>query len=256
LRVGVHPVQMRGVEALLEFPPLYLVAGLVVTFLAAFVQGVIGLGFAVFSVPILSLIDPRLAPVPQLLLTVPLTFSMAYRERHAIQWRTLVWILIGRVPGAILGAWLLTIATARLLDSIIGGSVLVGVLVFSTKVRAPRNRFTEMFAGFGSGVGATVSSIGGPPLALLYRDEKGETLRANLAALFAIGFLMSIAARLSVGGIGTIDLMLTGTMLPGLILGVALSGRLLHRIEGRALKIAVLSVCAFSAVALLLRALL
>ena len=243
-------------EELLEIPLLHLAAGLLVTLLAAFVQGVIGLGFAIFSVPILSLIDPRLAPVPQLFLSVALTFSMAYRERHAIQWRTLGWVLIGRIPGAFLGAWLLTIATARVLDLIIGGSVLAGVAVFSTHIRVRRNRFTEVVAGVASGAGGTISSIGGPPLALLYRDEKGETIRANLATIFAIGLVTSIGGRVWADRILGVEMLLAAAMLPALFAGLVLSGRYMHAIQGKALRISVLGVSAIAALALLLRALL
>jgi hypothetical protein len=54
-----------------------LIAALIVTFFAASIQGVVGVGLAMVSVPILALIDPSLAPVPQLLITIPPTISMA-----------------------------------------------------------------------------------------------------------------------------------------------------------------------------------
>ncbi len=64
-----------------------LAAALVVTAVGAVVQGTIGIGFGVLSVPILSLVNPVLAPVPQLLLAVPLATSMAWRERSHIESR-------------------------------------------------------------------------------------------------------------------------------------------------------------------------
>jgi uncharacterized membrane protein YfcA len=45
--------------------PVQLVVALAVTFLGAVAQGVVSIGFGVLSVPVLSLIDPVLAPVPQ-----------------------------------------------------------------------------------------------------------------------------------------------------------------------------------------------
>ena len=48
-----------------------LVIALVITAAGAFVQGTIGVGFGIVSVPLLSLINPVLAPVPQLLLVSP-----------------------------------------------------------------------------------------------------------------------------------------------------------------------------------------
>jgi uncharacterized membrane protein YfcA len=245
---------MEALEELLSLPPAHLAAALVVTFLAASIQGVLGLGFAVFSVPILSLLDARLAPVPQLLLTLPLTFSMAYRERHAIEWRAITWVLIGRIPGALLGLWLLMIATPRILDLLIGISVLLGVLVFSTRIQLRRNPFTELAAGIASGVGGLVSAIGGPPLALLYGNEKGETIRANLAAIFALGMLITIGTRLLAGRVKMIEAEAALLMLPGLLGGIAISNRLLGAVEGSALKWSVLTVCALAGAALLLRA--
>src|SRR5687768_11992248 len=63
--------------------PVMIVAW-VVTAASAWLQGAIGFGFAVVSVPVLALAHPALAPVPQLLLSVPLTVVMAVRERHAM----------------------------------------------------------------------------------------------------------------------------------------------------------------------------
>jgi uncharacterized membrane protein YfcA len=242
------------VEALLAIPKSALAASLVVVFLAAAVQGVIGLGFAIVSVPILSLVDSRLAPVPQLLLSLPLTLSMAYRERHAIEWRALTWILVGRVPGAFLGMWLLRVASAQSLDAMTGCSVLAGVAVFSTRLQVRRNPYTELFAGIASGTTGMVSSIGGPPLALLYGGEKGETIRANLAALFAIGLFITIGGRVLAEKVQRVDLLLSALMLPALFAGLAISGRFLGKVEGQRLRVSVLIISAAAAIALLMRA--
>ena len=53
---------------------------------------------------------------------------MAWRERHAIQPRSLGWILAGRIPGAALGVLLLKLAGDRALDVLIAGSVLAARL--------------------------------------------------------------------------------------------------------------------------------
>ena len=96
--------------------PTDLAIALVVTFFAAAIQGVVGLGFAMVSVPILALIDPSLAPVPQLLTTIPLTVSMAWRERGHLQLSGIGWVLAGRVPGAVLVAMHNALKRARKLS--------------------------------------------------------------------------------------------------------------------------------------------
>jgi hypothetical protein len=99
-----------------------------------------------------------------------------------------------------------------------------------------------------------VSAIGGPPLAMLYGNEKGETIRANLAAVFAVGMVITIGTRGVAGRISLIEIELAIVMLPALIAGIALSNRFLSAVHGNALKWSVLTVCAISGGALLLRA--
>lgn len=231
-----------------------LAAAMVVTVIAAIVQGSIGLGFAVLSVPVLSLVAPALAPVPQLLLSVPLTVYMAWRERHAIQLRSMAWVLVGRIPGAALGMWLLTVASESALEATIGVVVLFGTLVSSTDLKIRRTPGTELTAGIVSGATGMISSIGGPPLALLYHDDKGEVLRANLAAIFAIGIFISVGGRAAVGKISMTDLEITAWLFVPLVIGLYFSRKLIKYFEGRALKIAVLILSALAALGLIVRA--
>lgn len=241
---------------LFPLDPWILAVTFLVTAASAALQGTIGFGFAVVAVPVLSLLDPSLAPVPQLLVSAPLTLSMLWRERHAIDLRGATWVLIGRLPGAVLGLALLELASARALDLLMGAFVLMGVAILATGVHLPRNRTTELTAGIVSGVTSLVASIGGPPLALLYRDEKGETLRATLAALFSIGLVITILARALSGNISERDVVLSAWMLPPLLLGVWASRYLLSRVEGRPLRIGVLVVSAAAALGLVARAVL
>ena len=79
---------------------------------AAAVQGTVGLGFALISVPLLALLHPDLAPEPQLFIMLPIGISMALRERDAMDLTGVGWLLTGRIPGALIGVFLLGIATA------------------------------------------------------------------------------------------------------------------------------------------------
>lgn len=243
-------------EALLDIPPLYLATAVLVTLAAATVQGTIGIGFAIFSVPVLSLLDPRLAPVPQLFLSLPLALTMVVRERHAIEVRGIAWVLVGRILGAVLGAFLLLIATRRTLDLFIGGVVLGAVFALSTSRSLTRTSLTEVVAGVVSGTGGIVSAIGGPPLALLYRNERGDALRANLASIFAIGMVISITGRLVAGKVVFVEAMVALAMLPGLFGGLLISRSLITRVNQRSVRRGVLAVSALAAFGLLARALL
>ncbi len=239
----------------LGLEPQLIAIGIAVTFVAATVQATIGVGFAICSVSILSLVDPRLAPAPQLLIALPLTLSMAFRERASIQTKGIFWIMAGRLPGTGAGVALLTLATKQALDLLIGGAILLAAGILATGASIPRNPKTEFAAGFTSAVSAMVSSIGGPPLAMLYRGSSGPVLRANMAVVFTLGLLLTIGGRLSAGALGLADLKVALALSPGLILGVYCSKFLMGRVEGRPLKMGILIVCALAAAGILVKTL-
>ncbi|MEZ4254216.1 MAG: sulfite exporter TauE/SafE family protein [Polyangiales bacterium] len=232
-----------------------LAIALVATFAAACAQGVVGFGFAVLSVPVLALVDTRLVPMPQLLITLPMTVMLFARERGAIDRRGLTWLLAGRVPGAALGALLLAVSTPRTLNLWIAFAVLGAVALLASGRSLKRTHATEFVVGVVSGVMAFVAAIGGPPLALLYRDAKGPTLRATLSAVFALGSLITIIARLLAGQLTWLDVEIALWLLPALVLGVWVSRFLVAHVEGDTLRRAVLGLAAFAGVGVLAKAL-
>ncbi len=225
-----------------------------VTILAATLQATIGFGFAVLSVPVLSLVDPRLAPVPQLLLIAPLAVGVAWRERTSLDVRGLLWVLLGRVAGAGLGVALLMSANQFILDMSIAAVVLLAVISLTVVDNIPRTPITEFLTGTASGTGALVSSIGGPPLALLYRDSSGGTLRSTLATIFILGLIITVGARVSGGLITESDVLIGVSLMPAIGIGFFLSQFLIGRIEGAPLRRAILIVATISALVLVFRA--
>lgn len=234
-----------GVEVLCAFGTITLLAG--------FIQGSVGFGFAIVSVPLLSLIDPRLAPVPQLLVQIPLTLAIFLREREHADWAGVLFTTIGRVPGTLAGMGLLLIATQAQLDLTIGGIVLGAVLVLAMGRSIPRNRGSEFIAGAVSGAGAVVSAIGGPPVALLYKDESGPKVRATLSLIFAIGLVITLIGRAGSGEFNVLDLQLGGLALPATMLGFFLSRYATKWIEGDRMRFAIMLISAISAIALIVR---
>ncbi|MGA9595507.1 MAG: sulfite exporter TauE/SafE family protein, partial [Acidimicrobiia bacterium] len=222
--------------------PFELTIALAVTLVAAVVQGTVGIGFSVVSVPILSLLNPILAPVPQLLLAAPLSLAMTWRERHAIDARGVGWMLAGRVPGALIGLWILGLAAQRSIDVGIALSVLVAVLILGTGLKVPRNAPAELGTGIAAGVMGMVASMGGPPAALLFKDSEGPTIRASLSLFFSGGLLVTILFRIGAHRISHDDLTITALLLPGLVAGYLISSRLRHLLDSRGIRPAILAI--------------
>ncbi len=231
-----------------------LITALIVTFVAAATQGVVGMGFAMVSVPILALINPSLAPVPQLLITLPLTLTMAWRERHHIQLSGVGWIIGGQVPGAAIGVGLLAVATQQALDIAIALVVLGAVIIIASGFHVERTPFSEFGAGLASGVSGFIASISGPPLALLYTRDDGPTVRSNLAAIFTIGLSITISARAMSGNITLSDVRVAAMLLPALVAGYLMSFRFRNGVSQGAVRIAILVLSCVGALGLIIRA--
>ena len=234
--------------------PISWAIALAVTFLAAAIQGVVGLGFAMISVPILAIIDPSLAPVPQLLITLPLTLSMAWRERGHLALGGVGWVVAGRLPGAAIGVLLLAVATQTTLEVVIAVLVLVAAAIIASGLHVARTPGTQFGAGLFSGVSGLVASIGGPPLALLYTREEGPVVRSNLAAVFVIGLLITITARIVSHNMTWDDARTALILFPALAAGYMASIAMKDMVSQTALRTAILVLSLLGALGLLVRA--
>lgn len=232
------------------------IAALAVTFFAATIQGIVGVGFAMVSVPILALIDPSLAPVPQLLITLPLTVAMAWRERDHLALRGVGWVVAGRFPGALIGIGLLAVATQATLEIAIAVLVLVAAAIIASGFHVSRTAGTQFGAGLFSGVSGLVASIGGPPLALLYSKDEGAVVRSNLAAVFVIGLSITITARAISGNMAWGDVQTATVLFPALVAGYVTSLFVKDRWSQDGLRKAILVLSVFGAFGLILRVIL
>jgi len=230
------------------------VLALTVTAGAATIQGTVGIGFAMVSVPILSLIDSSLAPVPQLIIVLPLTLSMAWRERQSIDLHGFWWIIGGRIPGALAGIALLAVASQQTLDVFIGVVVLVAVAILATGLHIRRTRAAKFATGVASGTTGLVASIGGPAIALLYSSAEARTIRPTIAAVFTIGIAMSIAFRTLSGNVTGSDFVVSAVLFPAVVVGYALSSAVKDKIPTAQVRIGILVISAAAAIGLLARA--
>ena len=224
-----------------------------VSFLAAALHSTVGFGFALLSVPVLSLLDPLFAPVPQLLVVFPLTLAIVLRERHAVEVKSTLWIFAGRIPGALVGVALLKMLSGAALDVLMSSMVILGVSLVISRGTFRRTAAREFGAGVASGTMAMVSAIGGPPIALLYRNDAGPTVRANLGLVFAVGLCITISVRALAGEVSWAEVVIGAALLPAVWLGLRVSRFLIPRVDGPRLRNAIVVVASGAALLLLAR---
>ena len=219
--------------------------------LGAVVQGTIGFGLGLLAAPLLMMIDPRLVPGPILVSSVVLTILLARREWHAVQRNDLGWAVAGRVVGTLFAMGALSVLSDQRLKLLFGILVLsaVGLTVTGLKIRpAPK---TLGLVGMVSGFMGTLTSIGGPPIALLYQHESGPRIRATLSAFFIVGVGLSLAGLAGVGRFGLVELKLGGYLIPGVLIGYGVSRFTAGMVDKGFIRPAVLVVSAMAGLAVI-----
>ena len=230
----------------------YLVITLAVV-LGATVQGSIGFGLNLVAVPVVALVEPDALPTMLIALALPLTIVMVLREHRHIDRVGLAWTLVGRAPGTALGVWIVTVVSAESLAVIIGATVLLAAVTSVVSPPIPVNRDTALGAGFASGLFGTATSIGGPPLALVYQHHKGAVLRSTLASAFMAGIAFSLAGLAIGGQVAGWQLLAALALVPGLAVGLWLSAPVARVVDVRWLRPAVLVFAALTGVLAILR---
>lgn len=223
--------------------------------LGAFVQRTTGFGMAVVGAPLILLQAPGLVPVVLVFYGLLVSCLVIRRYWKQIAMSDISTALIGKIPGVILGAWLLVIAPAAVLELLIGGIVLFAVVVTLLRLRLPINRASLFGAGFVSGIFGSVAAIGGPPMVLLMHGMPMERLRGNLAAFFLISSLMTLVALAVAGQVDGWRLGVSLSFLPLVVAGHALGAALAPHIPRGLLQVASLGLCAMAALSLLVKGL-
>jgi hypothetical protein len=224
----------------------YLVV-LVVLAVGAAVQASVGFGANLLAAPVLVVVEPEAMPTTLTLLVLPLAIAMVRRERHGVDRGAVAWLMAGRVPGTVVGSLVVTVVAGDALSVLAGGAVLVAVVTSVVAPTVPVTRATTVAVGVASGAMGTATSIGGPPLALLYQHREGPVLRSTLAATFALGTVLSLVGLALAGAVSPWHLALAAALLPGTLAGVWVGGRLAGRLDGGWLRPAVLVVAAVAA---------
>lgn len=242
-----------AVPAIPSSPQLLLV--LAVVLLGTWLQGSIGIGLGLFAAPLLALFAPAFVPGPLLASVMLLGVLMAFRERHAISRPVIGWALLGRAPGALAGAALVSMTAAAWLDLTLGALILVCVLLSASRWNVEPTRGHLVGAGLLSGITGTAASVGGPPMALVLQNQEGATVRATLSAYFLIGITMSLVTLTAFGRFGRDDLVRAVLLSPAILGGFLVSRFTQGWIDRGRLKPAILGISGAASTWVLLRGL-
>jgi uncharacterized membrane protein YfcA len=214
------------------------VALAVITFGAAIVNGALGYGFSSITVPIALLfltnrvLNPALVPIE-----VALNAYVLWVNRAAMPtvWRRVLPIVIGLLPGVILGTALVSQVNPGWLKFGTFIVLLPLILFQAAGYRRPIKSERSVGLLFGGGVGVlySVTTISGPPLAVMLSNQ-GLTKRDFRAALGFIRLAESsfTAVAYAYAGLYSVESMgLIPYILPSIAIGVPIGAYLIQRIR-------------------------
>ena len=191
--------------------------------LASCMQASIGFGMGMLAAPIVAAVDPGLIPGTLIMLATVVTLMVVVREREAIDFAGTGWALAGRVPGTVAGALLLVALPETALVYALAAVVLGGVALSSLGWQPEPHRRNLVLAGATSGLLATATSIGGPPMALVWQNSTGAQRRGTMSGFFLVGSVLSVALLALTGSVDHHTVMAFAVLLPASVVGYALS---------------------------------
>ena len=213
-------------------------------FLGCWLQSAVGFGMAVVAAPVIVFIRPEWVPFVLVITALPLCLINAWNQRHGLQPRAMVVPMLTRIPGTVVGTWLLLYMSTVWLQI----SVSICVLMTARSVHFEATPARLGWAGLVGGFMGTTTSIGGPPMALVMQHGNPLTVRANLSLYFAFSVLTSIAGYTVAGMLNGHILLVSLSFLPCPLLGFAIGVRSRAWVDKGKFRYALLGVCSVAAI--------
>lgn len=239
---------------MVSWPTLLL--GTLAVFVGALTQGATGIGFGMVAAPVLMMINPLLVPGTPLVLAMLVSCLITIREWRSVDWSGVSIAMIGRLLGTALATATIAAIPTPVYGLVFGLMIIAAVLLSTMGLRASPSARNLVAAGLASGYMGTLTSIGAPPMALVYQHQSGSVIRATLAMFFSLGAAVSIMALVTIGSFTLDQLLISLALLPALVLGFKISSWMVSRVQDRLVRYAVLSICTLSALILIAKSLL
>ena len=214
-----------------------------VALFAATVNGALGYGFSSLTVPLALLLFPNKILSPALVL-VELAINMFVvvlnRQSLAVARKRAMPILIGLIPGVVIGSYMLSSANPGVLKLCTYVVLLPLILSQAAGYRRPirAERAAGVSLGLGVGVLYSTTTISGPPLALMLNNQ-GVDKHEFRAALGTVRIVESTTTALAYALLGLFSsqsIRLVVPIAPAVLLGLPLGMYLIRHVPNEAFR--------------------
>jgi uncharacterized protein len=218
--------------------PAHVVELVAITLFAAIVNGGLGYGFSSITVPLaLLFLSNRVLNPALVLIEVALNAYVLWVNRDALGviWKRVAPIVVGLLPGVIVGTMIITNLPAPYLKLWTYLVLLPLILFQAAGFRRPIKSEQAIGLPFGMGLGVlySVTTISGPPLALLLNNQglDKREFRAALGFIRLAESSFTAMAYLWAGLITRESNLLIPQILPSVLIGVPIGAALIRQMK-------------------------
>jgi len=219
-------------------PDVELITLIAITFFAATVNGALGYGFSSLTVPVALLFYSNrvLSPALVLVEVVVNGYTLLVNRRSLPKiWRRVLPILFGLIPGVFVGSYTLSAAHPEWLRLFTYAILLPLVVIQAAGLRRPIRSEQAIGVPFGIGVGAlySVTTISGPPLALMFNNQGfvKEEFRAALGLIRVVESTLTAGAYFFLGLYSAGSTRILSSIVPSVVIGLPLGAYIIRRLD-------------------------
>ncbi len=206
-----------------------------ITFIAATVNGALGYGFSSITVPVALLFYTNRVLNPALVLVeLVINGYVLFLNRRSIPniWWRVAPILIGLAIGVAIGSYILSLVHPAWVKFVTYFFLLPLILLQAAGIRKPIKAEKTIAIPFGMGIGTlySVTTISGPPLALLFNNQgyAKQDFRAALGVIRVAESCMTAVAYGIIGFYSAGSLEILPYIVPSVVLGIPLGTYLIR----------------------------
>jgi len=219
-------------------PDLAVITLILITFLAAVVNGALGYGFSSLTVPVALLFYTNRIINPALvLLEVFINSYVLVMNRRSLPqiWKRVLPILYGLIPGIVIGSYVLSSVHPGWIKFLTYTVILPLILLQAAGARRYIHSEHTVGVPFGAAVGMlySVTTISGPPLALMFNNQGyvKSDFRAGLGLIRVTESTVTATAYYFLGLYSPATTQTLYLIAPSVILGIPLGVFLIRHLE-------------------------
>jgi len=217
---------------------LAIITLIVITLFAATVNGALGYGFSSLTVPVALLFYTNRIINPALVLVeVVVNSYVLFINRRSLPqvWKRTLPIIYGLVPGIVIGSFVLSYVNPGAIKFMTYTIVLPLILLQAAGIR--RHIHSERAVGvpFGAGIGIlySVTTISGPPLALMFNNQGfvKQDFRAGLGLIRIIESTLTAIAYYFLGLYSPASTQILYLIAPSVVIGIPVGAFIIRHLE-------------------------